>query len=192
MKWQSGKVLKEFDIEKDGKKLSVKFRFLKKNEDAEEMTKYINNIVSEKDNWLSMVKVVTLEQESNFLKSKLKEQGGKNKYVVVDVDGKFSGSAEVRFGMMGNSHTCSFGISLLDYVRGMGIGTKLMEFLIKFAKKNGAEILYIEAYKGNKRALHIYENKLGFKEYGVKPKFRKKKVNGKVSYDDEVLLWRKI
>lgn len=191
MKWQSGKVLKEFDVEKDGKKLHVKFRFLKKNESVKELTEYINAIVKEKENWLSMVDTVTVEQEKKWFKLKLKEQEGKNRYVVVDVDGKFSGSAEVRFGIMGYSHTCSFGISLSKSVRGMGIGTTLLRFLMDYAKKKGAEILYIEAYKGNKRALHVYKNKLGFKKYGVKPKDRKRKVNGKIVYDDEVMLWRK-
>ena len=138
-----------------------------------------------------MVDTVTLKQEKIWFKDKLKEQKGRNRYVVVDVDGKFFGSAELRFGIMGNSHTCSFGISLSKDIRGLKIGTKLMKFLMTLAKKDGAEILYIGTYKGNKKALHIYKYKLGFKEYGIQPKFRKREVNGKIIYDDHILLWRK-
>ncbi|MFH1420895.1 MAG: GNAT family N-acetyltransferase [Candidatus Aenigmatarchaeota archaeon] len=190
IKFVPGKVLEEFDVVK-GSKIHVKFRFLKRNENVEEITKYINSIVTEKENWLSMVKPVTVAEERKWLKIKLKEQAGKNKYVVVEADGKFLGNAELRCGGMGNSHTASFGISLARNICGMGVGTRLLKYLINMAKKMSIEILYIEVYKGNKRALHIYQDKLGFKQSGIKPKFRKRIIKGKAVYDDEVFMWRR-
>ena len=187
MKFVSGKVLKEFSVK--GRK--IKFRFLKKNESAKEMMEYINKVVTEENNWLAMVDTTTLEGEKKWLKGKIEEQGGRNKYIVVDVGDKVMGTADIRFDVQGNAHTVSFGISLDDEIRGMGIGTKLLKLAMKIAKDIGAEIFYISTYKGNERALHVYKDKLGFKECGVKPMLRKRKVKGKNVYDDGILLWRK-
>lgn len=191
MKFVPGKVLKEFVVEKNGKKIMVKFRLLKLNEDVKEMTEYINKMVSEPDNYLSINKALSIAEEKKWYKGKLKEQKGRSKYIVVEANGKYSGALDIRFGIWDNSHTADFGLGISKDIRGLGIGTELLRLGTVIAKKIGAEILYISTYGKNKKAQHIYMDKLGFKKYGVKPLNRKQKINGKDVYDDSILLWRK-
>ncbi len=76
------------------------------------------------------------------------------------------------------AHTCLFSIILQEEMRGKGVGTALLEYLMKYAKERfKIEILHLEVYDGNP-ARHLYE-KLGFKEYGRQEKFIKE--DGKYS-----------
>lgn len=69
-------------------------------------------------------------------------------------------------------HQCLFSIVVDEKARGKGVGTALMQELMKLAKeKFGIEILHLEVYDGNP-ARRLYE-RLGFKEYGVHPAFLK-------------------
>jgi putative acetyltransferase len=70
------------------------------------------------------------------------------------------------------SHQCLFAIIVDEKLRGKGIGTKLMEELMKLAKeKFHLEFLHLEVYEGNP-AIHLYE-RLGFKQYGLHRHFIK-------------------
>ena len=69
-------------------------------------------------------------------------------------------------------HTCLFVIVIEKEYRNKGIGTVLLEELIKLAKEvHNIEILHLEVYDGNP-AIHLYE-KAGFKKYGYQKKFIK-------------------
>ncbi|MCH9611936.1 MAG: hypothetical protein S4CHLAM102_04130 [Chlamydiia bacterium] len=84
-------------------------------------------------------------------------------------------------------HQCLFSIVLDPEFRGRGIGTQLMEELMKLAKeKFQITLLHLEVYKGNP-AIGLY-TKLGFKEYGVQEKFLKEKT-GRV---DKVLMQKEL
>ena len=71
-----------------------------------------------------------------------------------------------------------FAIVIGEKYRGKGIGTKLMQYLMKEAKhKYGIINLHLEMYEGNP-AYSLYK-RLGFKDYGVHDKFMKEQMGDK-------------
>jgi RimJ/RimL family protein N-acetyltransferase len=72
------------------------------------------------------------------------------------------------------AHQCLLSIIVEEKYRGKGVGTALLQDLIKMAKENfRIEILHLEVYIGNP-AIHLYE-RLGFKEFGRQKHFIKDK-----------------
>jgi len=70
------------------------------------------------------------------------------------------------------SHQCLFAIIVDEQYRGKGVGTTLLEALMKRAKeKFGIELLHLEVYQENP-ARHLYE-RMGFKRYGEQLHFIK-------------------
>jgi RimJ/RimL family protein N-acetyltransferase len=63
-------------------------------------------------------------------------------------------------------HTGSFGISVKPECSNLGAGTKLLSYLIKWAKEQeGLEKINLDVFSNNKPAIHLYQ-KLGFREEG--------------------------
>lgn len=63
-------------------------------------------------------------------------------------------------------HTGSFGISVKPEYSNLGAGTKLLSYLIRWAKEQeGLEKINLDVFSNNKPAIHLYQ-KLGFKEGG--------------------------
>jgi len=84
-------------------------------------------------------------------------------------------------------HTCLFSIIVKSDLRGKGIGSALIEELLKLAKeKFHIEILHLEVYDGNP-ARRLYE-RAGFKEFGRQNKFIKE--NGK--YIAKIFMQKKL
>lgn len=74
------------------------------------------------------------------------------------------------------AHQCLFSIIVAPELRGKGIGTILLQELMKLAKeKFHIEILHLEVYQDNP-AIFLYR-RMGFKEFGCQTKFIKD--NGK-------------
>jgi len=75
------------------------------------------------------------------------------------------------------AHQCLLSIIVAEDYRNKGIGTALMEELIKNAKeKFHLEILHLEVYGGNP-AINLYR-RLGFKEFGCQEHFIKEPGGG--------------
>ena len=86
------------------------------------------------------------------------------------VDGKIIGIANIIWSRaIKTKHRASVGIALVREFWGQGIGTALMEELIRIAREN-EDLLQIELdfIEGNARARALYE-KMGFRIVGVKP-----------------------
>ena len=81
------------------------------------------------------------------------------------------------------SHRDEISITVLREYWGRGIGSRLMQMMIDFAKEVGIEILYLEARSDNLRALSLYE-KFGFESIGIYKNFFK--IEGK--YYDATLM----
>ena len=70
------------------------------------------------------------------------------------------------------AHQCLLAIIVSESYRGKGVGTRLLTELMTLAKERfQIELLHLEVYEGNP-AMHLYE-RLGFREYGVQPRFTK-------------------
>ncbi|MGB7978834.1 MAG: GNAT family N-acetyltransferase [Chlamydiales bacterium] len=85
-------------------------------------------------------------------------------------------------------HQCLLAIIVDEKYRGKGVGAKLMRELIALAKERfHIEFLHLEVYRGNP-AIDLYK-RLGFKEYGVHPKFIKE---GPGRYVDKILMQKEL
>jgi putative acetyltransferase len=70
------------------------------------------------------------------------------------------------------AHQCLFAVIVQEEYRGKGVGTFLMEHLMKLAKERfRIEIMHLEVYEGNP-ATNLYR-RLGFKEFGAQAHFIK-------------------
>jgi RimJ/RimL family protein N-acetyltransferase len=87
---------------------------------------------------------------------------------VVEVNGKFAGSCEVRIGDRRKAHSGEIGISLAAPYREEGIGSVCMKTLIGQSRKLGLKLLYLHCFENNYRAHHTYE-KVGFIRAGTVP-----------------------
>jgi RimJ/RimL family protein N-acetyltransferase len=185
MKFAEGKLLKEFDVENNGKKIHIVFRYPKMS-DLKDSTVYINRLVEE-GALILVIKKIGMKEERAWLKDVIEKMKKKKLiHIVVEANGKFCGGADMRRGRYGSSHVGGIGIALSKEIRGMGIGSRLISFLSDLSRKEmGIEIARIEYLKGNDAAKHLYE-KLGFTEAGTIPKVRKL---GNV-YNDEVQMYK--
>lgn len=72
------------------------------------------------------------------------------------------------------AHQCLFAIIVSEKFRNKGIGTQLLNYLMKTAKeKFKIELLHLEVYEGNP-AIHLYQ-RAGFTVYGTEKHFIKDK-----------------
>ena len=69
-----------------------------------------------------------------------------------------------------SKHVRVLGMLVVRGYRGMGIGTKLMDYALKWARaKRGVEKVTLGVFSNNKRAFRLYE-RFGFKVEGVRRK----------------------
>ncbi len=90
-----------------------------------------------------------------------------------ELDGVVCGTAVIYVQVVKKlAHQALFAIIIDRKMRGLGIGTKMMHYLMKVAKeKFKIETLHLEVYKGNP-AKRLYD-RLGFVEYGCHRRFLK-------------------
>ena len=96
-------------------------------------------------------------------------------YYVAELDGKVIGYCFVRREVPGSelSHVGVLSILVSKDHRNMGVGKKLLRHAIKGSRKK-FEILHLRVFKSNNIAKSLYKN-MGFKSFGVAPKFIKRK-----------------
>lgn len=70
------------------------------------------------------------------------------------------------------NHRGEFGLSVQKAYWNQGIGSRMLEETITFAKQNNFAIIDLQVLSENKRAIHMYE-KFGFKKIGTHPKYHK-------------------
>ncbi len=70
------------------------------------------------------------------------------------------------------SHRKELAITVRKDYWGKGIGSGLMNLLVDFCKKSGAEVLELQVRSDNERAIGLYE-KFGFEKIGTYKKFFK-------------------
>ncbi|MFB6166830.1 MAG: N-acetyltransferase family protein, partial [Candidatus Nanohaloarchaea archaeon] len=158
----TGEKVEEFDV--DGRNVAFRYPVM---EDVDELLEMINSLVEEGAP-ITRVEKLEREDEVEWLSNVLeKMENGRMVYLVVEVDGKVRGSAEVeREDEPPKSHLGRLGISLREEIRGKGIGTRLMKTVMSEAQEElGIETVILEVFESNEPAKNLYE-KVGFREAG--------------------------
>ena len=86
------------------------------------------------------------------------------------VDGVVAGNCQITFNSaIKTRHRASVAIGLMSEYWNLGIGTKMLEVMIRLAEER-ADVtqMELEFVEGNDRARHLYE-KMGFRITGVRP-----------------------
>ena len=184
-----GFVVEEFDIKgKDGKKHHVVFRYPKMS-DVDDLLKYINSLVDEKA-YIGKQKKATKKEETAFLKRITKEmKDGKSIHVCVVVGGKVAGLGRIgRKPMDANRHVGTVGIGLAKKYRGLKIGKRLMEELLRQGRGAlGLRIVESSYYDGNKASENLHKS-TGFRRAGRIPEG----CNYYGKYIDEIIAVKKL
>ena len=163
---------------KDGRELTVRKAA---KSDAAEIIDYLNTIGAESDNLLFGAEGfgMTNEQEAEYIEN-CREPSA---LLVGVLDGRIVSIGHIStLTRQRVAHLGEVGISVLKEFWGIGVGTCMMNEIIKFSKESGViEVLHLGAKAENTRAIELYK-KTGFREIGRFPGFFK--IDGK--YYDEI------
>lgn len=101
----------------------------------------------------------TEHEIADYLKMSLEDE--KEKHVVAELDGEAAGFVSVHPLDGRSRHVAWVGIEVRRKHWGKGVGTALMNEAIRLAKELGCRRLMLGVFKGNERAMRLYE-KFGF------------------------------
>ncbi len=146
--------------------------------DAAEILAFLKIVGRETDNLTfgSEGMPISVEAEENYLESL--SNSASSVMLVAKKEGKIVGTASFNgFGRERMKHRGEIAVSVLKSEWGQGIGSMLMEAVLKFAKETPkAEIVSLEVRSDNERAIKLYK-KYGFEKIGVYKGFFK--IDGK-------------
>ena len=156
--------------------------------DAGKFLEYSKIVGSETDNLTFGAEglSLTISQEADFIR---KFAGNPGSIMLVAFDeGELigTGAVSVVSGKPRFAHRREIAISVRKDYWGKGIGTGLMNLLLDFAKKSGAEVLELEVRSDNEAAIALYK-KFGFEKAGQNEKFFK--INGEFFSADYMNLY---
>jgi RimJ/RimL family protein N-acetyltransferase len=141
---------------------------------AGDLEQYARNVQSVADEGRYIFTERVTEERKRSMAKLLEDKGCL--FIVAEVveggKGKLVGNLTMtRYGDVKKSeHVRVLGMLVVDGYREMGVGTKLMERALRWAKaKKGVEKVTLGVFSDNKRALRLYE-KFGFKVEGVRKK----------------------
>ncbi|PIR03610.1 MAG: hypothetical protein COV59_05480 [Candidatus Magasanikbacteria bacterium CG11_big_fil_rev_8_21_14_0_20_39_34] len=151
---------------KSGKEITLR---VQTNNDAPALLEYINNLIDE-DIDILINRKLTLSEEENYVRecSESMEKGESLHVTAWDGD-ILIGKSQIKFGDFKERHIAGFGISLKNGYRSDGIGKKLADVVLDWAKnQKEIEKVYLTVFGRNERAISLY-HKLGFVEFGRLP-----------------------
>lgn len=176
-----GKVIKTFKSKK-GNDVIIRYP---REEDLDEMLRYVNELIADDTYVLISGNPQTKEEEVKFLNQLLTDiQYGNALSLVIEQNGRIVGMTGVAREKFRMRHVGMLGISLAAGVRGEGIGTMAFSTIIEESKKMELRLLTLHCFENNSRALHMYE-KFGFVRVGMIPKavlFREKYIGQIIMY----------
>ncbi|MFH7830692.1 GNAT family N-acetyltransferase [Bacillus luti] len=144
-------------------------------------------ILSESTTKFFIVSPNQLQNDIDAEREKIRKSNEKgNLYIVYEVDSKVVGFLLFnRYELERLRHAGTMGMGIREAYCNQGIGTKLIEFLISWAKEqNGLEKICLGVVSINDRAIKVYK-RMGFVEEGRQRK-QIKYEDG--SYGDDVLM----
>lgn len=156
--------------------------------DAGKFLEYSKIVGSETDNLTFGAEglSLTISQEADFIR---KFAGNPGSIMIVAFDeGELigTGAVSVVSGKPRFAHRREIAISVRKDYWGKGIGTGIMNVLMDFARKSGAEVLELEVRSDNEAAISLYK-KFGFEKIGTNEKFFK--INGEFFAADYMNLY---
>jgi RimJ/RimL family protein N-acetyltransferase len=139
-------------------------------DDAEGMVSYMKLLSDELDNYIGFEAGefnVTVEDERDLLESTAIADN--SVFIVAEAGGEIIGIGNITGGhRRGAKHNGTIGVSLHPGYRDQGLGTRMMRYIISWAKETGIITrLELEVFTHNVRAIHVYE-KLGFVLEGIR------------------------
>lgn len=173
-------ILKEILL-KDGRKLILR---KPTEEDADDVINYLNIVGGESDNLLFGKNEITFtkEQEVSFIEN---INSNPNALMVLGVvDNEIVSVAQINSSPRKRiAHNSEIAISVKKDYWSMGIGSAVIEELLKFAKEHEAKNVSLGVKADNYKAIKLYE-KFGFERVGLHKNYFN--ING--TYADEVLM----
>ena len=153
---------------KDGRKALLRSP---KEEDIESTLEYLTVSAGETDYLLRYPEECgkyTAEGEKKLFEQK--NASPDEAMIMCIVDGKVVGNCNISFFKgIKTKHRASIGIALIREFWNQGIGTKMLEEIIRIAEsREGVMQIELEFVEGNARARHLYE-KMGFRITGIHP-----------------------
>ncbi|MFZ5966934.1 MAG: GNAT family N-acetyltransferase [Bacillota bacterium] len=136
-------------------------------QDAEELIQFLRKIAVETNFLLREPDefTLTIEQQEKFIQEQ--QDSEVNLFILAEVEGKIVGTCSVNGDTRRRiRHTANLGISIEKDHWGIGIGKKLMQTAIQWAKGNGISRITLQVDTENFRALNLYL-KLGFEVEGT-------------------------
>ncbi|QBD79647.1 GNAT family N-acetyltransferase [Ktedonosporobacter rubrisoli] len=136
-------------------------------EDAEQLVAYFEQVAGETDflGFGSSDFGVSVEEEREFLRQYAKDPN--SLYLIADVAGEIAGALSFTPGKrLRFKHAGVFGISILRKYWGSGLGSRLLGYLIAWARQNGTiRKINLVVRADNLSAIRLYE-KYGFVKEG--------------------------
>lgn len=158
--------------------------------DAEVILAHLKQTAGETDYLIRYPEEVTLtvKEEEEFLANY--QDDPKSVMILALVDGKIVGIAGLSCvqDVMKYRHRAGFGISVQKACWNLGIGTMLIQELIRFAETAGYEQVELEVVGENEQAVRLYQ-KLGFEIYGTRERSSKYKDG---TYSSDHLMLRRL
>lgn len=140
--------------------------------DAEAMLKYMKQIGGETDNLTFGAEGLSLTVEEEAVYIKQIENSKDDVIFVAKDNGRIIGDASLNRLPRRMNHRGDFGIAVLKEYWNQGIGNRLLEEVINFAKENSFEVIELQVRSDNTAAIHLYE-KFGFQKFGTHESFFK-------------------
>ena len=137
-------------------------------EDAEILLEYLKRVGGESDNLSFGGEGLpfTPEQEAHYLQQQ--QDDPRSVVFLAFANGELIGDGSLAALPRRMSHRAELGLSVVKDFWHMGVGTALLENLMRFAKTAGLEVITLEVRSDNVRAIRLYE-KFGFQRVGTHP-----------------------
>lgn len=140
--------------------------------DAAEILEFLKQVGGETDNLTFGSEGLPLSVEAEEAYVAGMEHSRDNVMLVAKESGKIVGTAALSRLPRRMAHRGDFCISVAKEYWGKGIGSRLLEAILDFARVNSFEVLDLQVRSDNARAIRLYE-KYGFEKVGVHPAFFK-------------------
>ncbi len=169
---KAGRVYKRFKAA-DGKEVILR---VAKWEDLDGLLAFINALYDEKRRdrnsslYTGFDRKISRDEEAEWLAETLAGvEKGTTVNVVAEVSGRIIANGEVeRGGYDDTHHHGRLALTMISEYRGLGVGRKIIETLVRESRKAGLKTLQVEFLSSNETARKAYE-KAGFRQAGTIP-----------------------